>query len=398
MRKIWDSILNRIDLHELGGLTRRLVGLPSQNPPGGEQAVAQALADYLGPAGIEIEIRPVLPGRPNLIARLAGLQPGPTLLYTGHSDTMPVSGSWSQNPYGGIVREGRLYGRGAADMKGGLAAMAVALKTLALAAVPLQGTLLFMAVIDEEGQGLGSRQLVLDGTQADWAVIGEPTENIPVVVSNGQIDFEIIFHGRAGHGSTPTQGHNAIYDAVRFAQALHKLAESEFPKRTHPLLGQPSINLGTIEGGVQTSVIPDRCRLTVDRRVLPGESMDGAISEMQELLDGLRKASPGLDAELNVFYRVDPHTISAGSPVVQALRWASQELTGRDPGVAGMRGTTDAAILSNQAHIPTLVMGPGSIRQAHQVDEYVPLDQLVTAAQIYTLAAIQLLTIHPKEP
>lgn len=385
-------------MHELGGLTRRLVGLPSQNPPGGEQAVAQALADYLGPAGIEIEIRPVLPGRSNLIARLAGQQPGPTLLYTGHSDTMPVSGSWSQNPYGGIVREGRLYGRGAADMKGGLAAMAVALKTLALAAVPLQGTLLFMAVIDEEGQGLGSRQLVLDGTQADWAVIGEPTENIPVVVSNGQIDFEIIFHGRAGHGSTPTQGHNAIYDAVRFAQALHKLAESEFPKRTHPLLGQPSINLGTIEGGVQTSVIPDRCRLTVDRRVLPGESMDGAISEMQELLDGLRKASPGLDAELNVFYRVDPHTISAGSPVVQALRWASQELTGRDPGVAGMRGTTDAAILSNQAHIPTLVMGPGSIRQAHQVDEYVPLDQLVTAAQIYTLGAIQLLTIHPKEP
>lgn len=386
-----DSILQRIELQEVIELTRRLVALPSENPPGGEQVVVHALADYLSVAGLEIKSIPGLPGRPNLIAVLQGQEPGPTLLYTGHSDTMPISGNWSQDPHGGTVEEGKLYGRGAADMKGGLAAMAVALKTLAFAALPLRGSLLFAVAFDEEGKGLGTEQFVRDGLQADWAVIGEPTENIPVIVSNGQINFEFIFHGRAGHGSTPSEGRNAIYDAVLFIQALRKLMETEFMHRSHPLLGHPSFNLGTIEGGIQTSIIPDRCRVTADRRVLPMETVDSAISEVRNLLDDLCKATPGMAAEMNIFYRVEPHTIPVDSPVVQALRWASMQIGGRDPGVAGMRGTTDAACLSNKANIPTVVMGPGSIRQAHQVDEFVFVDQLATAARVYTLTALQLL-------
>jgi acetylornithine deacetylase/succinyl-diaminopimelate desuccinylase family protein len=304
---------------------------------------------------------------------------------------MPLSGEWSHDPHGGVIRDGRLYGRGAADMKGGLAAMAVAAATLARAQISLNGSLVLAAVIDEERGSLGTRRLVADGIEADYAVISEPTSNAPVVVSNGQLDFEFIVRGRSGHGSTPSSGRNAIYDGLRLVQALQDLAEANFAQRCHPLVGPPSISIGTFNGGVQTSVIPDHCRITLDRRVVPGETLESAIDEIRTLLGHMRREDPELDVEMDVFVSVEPVTIAEDAPVVEAMRWAARQVRGADPGVAGLRATTDAALLSHAAGIPTLIMGPGSIDQAHRANEYVPVTDLIDAARIFALGAARLL-------
>jgi acetylornithine deacetylase/succinyl-diaminopimelate desuccinylase family protein len=312
-------------------------------------------------------------------------------LYTGHTDTMPLSGVWTDDPHSGAIRDGKLYGRGSVDMKGGLAAMAVAAAAIARSGARLRGRLIFAGVIDEEKDSQGTHQLVKDGIQANWAVISEPTNNVPVTVSNGQINFEFILHGQSGHGSTPSDGHNAIYDGILLVNALRRLMEAEFPQRDYPLLGTPSFSVGTFHGGVQTSIIPDHCRITVDRRVVPNEKVDDAITEVKTVVTGLRQENPGLHIDMNVFVCIEPVTIPIESPVVQALRRATAQVCGADPGVAGLRATTDAATLCNDGGIPTVIMGPGSIDEAHKADEFIPIDQLVDATRIFALAALELL-------
>jgi acetylornithine deacetylase/succinyl-diaminopimelate desuccinylase family protein len=309
---------------------------------------------------------------------------------------MPISGLWSSDPLGGQIVDGKLYGLGSADMKGGLAAMAVACVTLARAKIPLQGTLVFAVVIDEENRGTGAQRLVESGLKADWAVIGEPTGNTPVIVSNGQINFELTLHGQAGHGSTPTSGRNAIVDGIHLANAILKYAEQNLRGRTHPLVGDASLNIGTFYGGVQTSIIPDTCKITIDRRVVPGETTVNAIQEMEDILSGVRANFPGLAVEMSIPYCLPPVEISSDSPVVQSLCSAAAAFDrlgqGRRPDLAGMRATTDAATLAGKGGIPTVVFGPGRIAQAHKPDEFVAVDELVNAAYIYTYNAVQLLT------
>jgi acetylornithine deacetylase/succinyl-diaminopimelate desuccinylase family protein len=391
MRSNWDSIQDEIQPAEVIDLACRLVTIDSQNPPGNEAAVAQALGAYLQAAGFQVHEQRLSPGRSNLVATLCGPADGPALLLCGHSDTMPAGDGWMVHPLGGEVRDGRLYGRGAADMKGGLAAMAVAGAALSRAKIPLRGSLVFAAVIDEENLGSGAAALVESDLRADWAVIAEPTNNIPVIVSNGQINFEVTFHGKAGHGSQPSSGHNAIYDGARFVDAVQSYARDVLPARSHPLVGAASVNVGTFQGGVQTSIIPDLCRITVDRRVAPGEGVEAAIAEMAAILDSLRRADPTLDAEMKVTYCLPPVLVPEDAPVAQALRKAAQAVTGRDPGTAGMRATTDAATLAGKGGIPTVVFGPGSIAQAHKPDEYIELDELVESVHIFARTIVELL-------
>jgi len=387
-----NPIVEQIDPQEVIRLAQRLVALPSENPPGHEEPVARLIGEYLLQAGFKVQYQPIYPDRVNLLAFLPEVCPGPTLLFCGHTDTMPLSGSWNFDPHAGVLREGRLYGRGAADMKGGLAAMAAAAKVFARSPIPRKGTLIFAALIDEENKGEGAKALVRAGQRADWAIIGEPTQNIPVTISNGQVNFEFHLRGVGGHGSAPSKGHNAIYDGLLLIQALHKLAEEKFPARSHPLIGIPSINVGTIHGGVQTSIIPEACQITVDRRVVPGETVDGAIDEIEHLLRELQKENPGFDADMKVTYCLAPVEIAPESPVVVALRRATSMVAGRDPGLAGIRATTDAATLVHKGSIPTVIFGPGSLEQAHQPDEFLSITELVLAARIYTLVALSLLS------
>jgi len=387
-----ETIRSWIDPQEVIDLAGRLVALPSENPPGREMAVARLLGKFLRLAGLKVEYQSIKPRRANLVARLDGNGHGPALLLCGHSDTMPISGEWSTEPHGGPVIDGKMFGRGSADMKGGLAAMAVACAALGRAKIPLKGSLAFAAVIDEENHGTGAQHLVESGIKADWAVIGEPTGNMPVVVSNGQINFEFILHGQAGHGSTPSSGRNAIIDGIRLVNAILKYAEQELPERSHPLVGSASINIGTFHGGIQTSIIPDTCEIGIDRRVAPGETTANAILEMESILAAMRVEYPGLAVDMTIPYCLPPVRIPEDAPVVRSLCRAVAAFTGQEPNVIGMRATTDAATLAGKGGIPTVVFGPGSIAQAHKPDEFIQVSEMVTAAYIYTHTAIQLLS------
>ena len=387
-----ETIKSWIKPQEVIDLAGRLVALRSENPPGNEATVARLLGKFLRSAGLITAYQSIDPRRDNLVARLDGKGSGPTLLFCGHSDTMPISGIWSSDPHRGQILDGKLYGLGSADMKGGLSAMAVACAALARAKIPLQGSLVFAAVIDEENRGAGAQRLVETGLKADWAVIGEPTGNAPVIVSNGQINFELTLHGQAGHGSTPSSGRNAIVDGVHLASAILKYAEQNLRGRTHPLVGPASLNIGTFYGGIQTSIIPDTCKMTIDRRVAPGETTENAIREMKDILDEVRLLFPGMQVDLSIPYCLPPVEIPADSPVVQSLCQAAEAFTSRLPDLAGMRATTDAATLAGMGGIPTVVFGPGRIAQAHTPDEFIEIDELVNAAYIYAYTAIQLLT------
>ena len=384
------QVLAQVDDAATLALLRALVRTPSANPPGDEAAAARVLADFLQAAGLEPRLEEVSPGRPNLAAALGPAAPGPTLLLNGHLDTMPAGPGWSVDPYGGLVRDGFLWGLGAADQKAGVAAMAAAAVAVLRAGLPLRGRLLLTAVVDEEGAGRGAQVLVERGLRADWAIITEPTELEIVNASNGQINFELTVHGAAAHGSTPEAGHNAIYDAARLVAALEREAQRLRP-RAHPVVGPTSLNVGTIQGGSVTSIVPAQCTVTVDRRVIPGETVAQAVAEMDALLEGLRRAHPSLRVERRTRMAIPPVDVSPDLPVSRALHDALATLTGRAPVFGGLRGTTDAATF-DAAGIPTLIFGPGSLaRAAHQADERVSLAELHLATRALALTIVRLL-------
>lgn len=383
-------VLASIDPDETIELLRALVRCPSANPPGGESEVAAVLADFLRAAGLEPHLREVAPERANLVATLDQGQAGPTLMFNGHLDTMPAGPGWTANPHGAEVRDGRMFGLGAADQKSGLAAMAVAAKALRRADMSLRGRLLLTGVIDEEGHGVGARKLVEDGIRADWAVITEPTELGLVRAGNGQINFEVIVRGEAAHGSTPEAGRNAIDGAARLVVALQEEAR-RLGARRHPLSGPTTLNVGTIQGGLVTSIVPAECRVTVDRRVIPGETVERAIAEFDAVLARRRAEDPDLRFERLVVMAVPPIDVPEDAVLCQVMRRAIVAELGIDPGFAGMRGTTDAATFE-AAGIPTLIFGPGSLtKAAHRADESVSLAEVHAAARILALTAVRFL-------
>jgi acetylornithine deacetylase len=385
-----ERLLASIDEQETVRLLQELVRAPSGNPPGNEEAAARVLGSYLWSAGLDPEFREVQPGRPNLVARM-GAAGGPTLLLNGHLDTMPHGVGWTVDPHGGEIRDGYLYGLGSADQKAGVAAMAAAAVAVQRAGVPLRGALVLSGVIDEEGAGLGATALVRGGLRADWAIITEPTELAIVNQSNGQINFELTFRGTAGHGSTPEVGHNAIYDAACTIAELEHEAR-RLRERSHPVVGPSTLNVGTIQGGTVTSIIPAECRVTVDRRVIPGDSVEQAVGEMDALLERLRGERPAMRVERRTMMAIPPVDVAEDLPVSVALRGAAEEVLGAAPGFGGLRGTTDAATFDS-AGIPTLIFGPGSLSgAAHQADERVSLGELRAATRILALTIVRLLT------
>jgi acetylornithine deacetylase/succinyl-diaminopimelate desuccinylase family protein len=391
MRTFDDELLAHIDENETLDLLRRLVRTPSGNPPGNEVHVAEVLAEFLHSRGFDTRLHEIEAGRANLTAVFDTGSSGPTLMLNGHLDTMPAGPGWTVEPLGGIVRDGHLFGLGAADQKSGLAAMAVAAAAVRRSSLPLRGRLILTGVVDEEGAGLGARRLVEQGLHADCAVITEPTELGLVRVSNGQLNVELIVRGKSAHGSTPELGRNAIDAAARVILALGEFA-GQLRARSHPLIGPTTLNVGTIQGGLVTSIVPAECRFTIDRRVIPGDSMDGALADLDQLLDRLRAQDPTLEVERRVMMAVPPVEVSEDLPLCQIIRDTTTRVLGRDLGYTGMRGSTDAATFQS-AGIPTVIFGPGSLsKAAHRADESVPLVELHAATRILALSVGRFLT------
>jgi len=257
-------------------LTRELVRVDSRNPTlvsgaPGEGRIARVLADVLSAWGFEVDVREAAPGRPNVIARVGQSRGGRSLMLNGHIDVVGVEGM-THAPWDASVREGRLYGRGASDMKAGVAAMcAAAARAASASGGSLDGEIIITAVVDEEYSSVGTRAVVADGIRADAAIVTEPTNLAIMPAHKGFVWVDVVVHGRAAHGSKWDVGVDAIRHAGLLLAALDALDAELLPSREHALLGRPSLHASTIEGGTGLSTYPDRCHFTIERRTIPGE-------------------------------------------------------------------------------------------------------------------------------
>lgn len=388
MGKLQQAVLAAVDADQIVDLTRELVKLPSIT--GEEAEVAGHMADVFSDMGLNVESIEVEPGRPNVIGTLPGPRDGRTLVLNGHTDVVPPGEGWSRDPFSGELVDGKIHGRGATDMKGGLAAMVGAVQAIQRTGATLGGTLMLTAVVGEERDQIGTRRLVEDGLQADFAVITEPTELAPVIAHKGDLYYEIWVKGRAAHSSRPDAGINAIDKMAGIIVALRELAV-EMTRKNHPLLGTPTLSVGTISGGVETSMVPDRCCITVDRRLLPGEALEEADAELQQVLGRLCAEDKELRVNLERIMTAPAMETPAETAVAQSVRQAAARVLGYVPDFRGEPGTTDANWLVNAADIPTVIFGPGSVAQAHQVDEFIEVDQIVKATQVLALVILDLL-------
>jgi acetylornithine deacetylase len=311
-----------------------------------------------------------------------------TLLFEAHMDTVPGD-SMGERAWRPEVRDGRLYGRGSCDTKGSLAAMLVALELLLARRGELNMHVALLATVDEELQFTGIRHFVDSDERVEAAVVGEPTDLRVVIAHKGCLRVRVSTLGRAAHSARPEVGINAIDHMADVLYALRGLQE-RLPARQHPLVGSPTLSVGIIEGGTGVNVVPDRCTIDVDRRTIPGEGMESALAEIDALLADVRRSRPDVRLELSPPTTEDwPLDTPVDAAVVQAAQAACRAL-GRPDALLGVPYSTDASKLWALREVPSIVLGPGSITQAHTADEFVPVAHLSAAAEIYERTALEL--------
>jgi acetylornithine deacetylase/succinyl-diaminopimelate desuccinylase-like protein len=357
---------------------------------GNEGPMAEYLLRALTALGLDCELREVEPGRPNVYARLQGEAPGRRLNFNGHTDTVPICEGWITPPQSPVVRDGRIYGLGACDMKAGIACILTMLKAFVDSRFPFSGELSFSAVIDEEAYSKGARAMLeTDFSGCDAIVLAEPypgdeANPIPLGIT-GKVLYEIHVEGRAAHGFRPHLGINAVEEAARILASLDRL-----PMRTHPSFGRGNTCTLKIEGGYQiyTVVVPDRCRVEINRLLVPGESASTALEDMEKLIGTLDlKATARVDLKPP---RYEPFLVSQDTPIMKTFHQVFRQVQGRDPLYAHCEGSTDANVFAEKG-IPCLHLGPvrGNV---HQPNEYVDLDGLAPLSTMYALIAARFLS------
>ncbi len=365
---------------ELTTLLADLVGIDSQNPglvPGapGEEELARYVARWLEAAGFEVEVEKAAPGRPNVIGVAKGSGGGRTLMLNAHMDTVGVGGmERALEPW---VENGRLYGRGAYDMKGSLAAILVAARDAAVEG--LAGDVVVTAVADEEVASVGTAA-VAAAHRADGAIVAEPTELQVAVAHRGFVAFEVETVGRAAHGSRPELGIDAIARMGYVLVGLEELDRSLRAQHSHPLLRSGSLHAGVIEGGVEFSTYPGRCLLTGERRTIPGETTDAVLHELVELLERAGREVENFEASARVSFARDPFEVPEDDPIVELVKHHAGAV-----GVVGVPFWTDAALLAG-AGIPTVVFGPEG-EGAHADVEWVDLASVERCAEVLLAVA-----------
>ena len=358
-----------------------LVAIPSMNPMGrgrsgpeySEQSLAEFICSYLRKHSLDAEMQPGIPGRPNIVGHVS-VGATQTILLEAHLDTV-YADSMTIKPFDPLVRDGNLFGRGSCDTKGSIAAFLQAVTNAAKKAGKVRYNIILLFVSDEEYRFAGAQHAVKKGLQADFGIVGEPTQLRIVRAHKGVTRWKILTNGIAAHSAHPERGRNAIYSMSKIVGRLETYAAELNSAAPHPVLGSPSLSVGVIEGGQAVNIVPDRCWIEIDRRTLPNESMQTVIEPVRSLLHGLS------DWEMK-----EPHLsvsgmeVSATAPVVQALTGAVKPVRG-DVVVEGAHYATDAGIY-NAVGIPTVVFGPGDIAQAHTDTEYISLEQLDDAVAI----------------
>lgn len=389
------SVLDLIDPQDLVRLTQTLVDAGGENPGGTEELTVSALEREGRARGLQAEVRLVAPGRPNIDLDLPAQGPigdGPGLLFLGHSDVVPAGPGWSREPFRSEVADGRVFGRGSTDMKGGLAAVLVAMDALRRSGIALSGPLRLACTMDEEDLGLGIRHLSARGLGREFlgCVVAEPTDLQTVIGCRGDMYLELEVTGVPAHSGRPADGRNAV-DAASRILTLIRADHDRLMQDQDPLLGSGTWNIGRIEGGRATSMVAPSCHLWIDRRLMPDEDPQQILAE---LLAAIR--AEGIDEDgISVQAEITMSMPGFRTPREHALTQAAHDAVGRVGGPASIGGWTaacDGGFVARDLGVPTIVMGPGGLNdQAHQVDESVGIEELVQAARAYALIALRLL-------
>lgn len=366
-------------------LLRQLVAIDSVNPdlvPGGagEEEIARFVAAWLERAGLEVTIDEPVAGRPSVVAIARGAGGGRSLMLNAHMDTVGVAGM--ERPHEPVVDGNRLHGRGAYDMKGGLAAIMLA--AAAARERSLQGDVIVTAVADEENASIGTSSIVARWS-ADAAIVTEPTALRVCVAHKGFVWVDVEVIGRAAHGSRPDLGVDAIAKMGQVLVALAELDRSLRAAPSHRLLRSGSVHASLIAGGQERSSYPERCTLTVERRTIPGETEQSVASEIQAILDRVAASDPDFRASTRTTLVRPSFEVAEDAPIVSALRRTAAGILGREPEIVGETPWMDSAILA-AAGIPTVVFGPGG-EGAHAAVEWVDLDQVARCAEVLLATA-----------
>jgi succinyl-diaminopimelate desuccinylase len=357
-------------------LTKDLLAFNTINPPGAEEACARHLGGLLEAAGFDVDYAAFAPTRTSIVARIGGSRDRPPLGFTGHMDTVPLGGvPWKRDAFGASLEGGRLYGRGASDMKSGVAAIVVAAIARAERLRESPGVTLVLTADEECGCGgaafLAQKTELLGRVGA--LLVGEPTANYPLVGHKGALWLEARASGVTAHGSMPERGDNAIHKA---AQAVRTLQDFDFAVEPHPLMGRPTLNIGTLHAGLNINSVPDRATIGIDIRTIPGQQHAGVRDRLQRALGQAIEIAPMIDVE--AIYS-DPAT-----PWMQQVFTIAQAHLGERPQPRTATYFTDAAVLNAvYRDVPICVLGPGEPQLAHQTDEYCLVDRVEQAVAIY---------------
>jgi acetylornithine deacetylase/succinyl-diaminopimelate desuccinylase len=377
------AVLEALDPDEVLAFARVLIAAPSENPGGTEDEAARVASGILEGLGASPRTIRSPDGRPSVVAAI-GDGGRPRLAWNGHLDVVPAGdlSTWDHLPFEGTVVDGRLVGRGTADMKGAIASALAAASAIVRSEVELGGTLELHLAADEELAGIqGTKVLWEQGLlDQDACIVGEPTDLQLALAERGGAWVTAAARGKAAHGSKPHLGVNAITSMARFLLRI----EEVLPDREHPLVGRPTVNAALIAGGSAPNVVPDRCEVDVDRRLIPGEtSPEEVLAPFERLATEIRAEHPDDDLSFAIREWTDAAEAPPGSAIADLCRDAVREETGVVPQDVGITGITDARFYINDAKIPTVVLGPGSLSVAHTANEWVEVADLVAAARIY---------------
>jgi succinyl-diaminopimelate desuccinylase len=375
-------------------LTAKLVAIPTPNPPGQEKALADFIVTTMQGWGIEVELVPYPdPERPQVVAWQRGRGAGPTLILNAHMDTVGVGerAQWQFPPFE-VTRQGnRLYGRGSCDMKGSLAVALVILKTLHDAETRFPGTLMLQAPIGEEMDEPGTRTLLQKGYTGDYAIVLEPTGLRIGPASRGVSWFKIALTGPSMHcGLAAAEEPDVMASFARLATALTAYHQ-QVAAQQHPLSPSPSCRITQVAAGEAHNSLVGRCTITVDRRMIPGETVAQIEAELQQIIDDVLKNAPGISGQLTFVEWNEPVQAPLDSPLIAALRHNVATIGGREPEIWPVPYGCDVRNFIYDAGIPAVNFGAGDYRVCHQPNEFVPVDELLTCAQVVMGTAVDLL-------
>jgi succinyl-diaminopimelate desuccinylase len=387
-----EKVLAQIDQDEVVAFLRKVVQTPTVNPPGDVRAAIDICAETLDAVGFLIRTVALDPTKPNLLAELGN--GSPTLCFNAHLDVVPIGerSLWTHDPFGGDVADGRVYGRGAGDDKASVTAQVMAGVALARSGIPLRGTIVVNEVADEEIGGPNGAALVVNEghVKPDFVIVGEQTLNRVCIGEKGAAATRVTVTGKAAHGALPWEGANAIEAMAEIVVALRTELFPQLANRTHPLFQPSSASVNMVTGGVKENVVPDRCSIYIDRRVIPGEDPNESVAEIKAIAEQAIADFPGVTIEVGPASQLRSAILAdPESPLVKAMTAANRFL-GLNPELSGFSMGTDGRFFAAKGY-PTIIYGPGDPTIAHIADEWVGIDEVMEATRAYALAAVALI-------